>query len=416
MSFKIITKNFFCLALFVFYYALQTLRHFIFLKDILLLAFTAFGGPQAHIALFLKILVNKRRYLTEEKLLEINGLCQMLPGPSSTQTLIAISYQRSGVGLALFTLLIWLLPATCAMIFLALSTEFISPKFARFVPYMAVGFVLTAAVQILPKIVNTKMSWFLTITTAIVSCTIRSPWELPFIVLLSGIIASFKFYKQEKKQVENSFVDIRWRYFTLYVVIFVGIAVLGGITMSLPVRLFENFYRNGSLIFGGGQVLVPVLYTEFVAFKRYLTAQEFAYGFAMVQALPGPVFSFSAYIGALSMRVDGISGSILGGFIAAFAINLPGTLLIFFFIPFWESLKKYRAVRASLEGINAAGAGLVISAAYLLFVPLKINLLNLQTIDFLHLSIIIITFLLLRFTRVPHPFVVIAGILAGFYL
>jgi chromate transporter len=393
----------------------QTLRQLIFLKDILLLSLTAFGGPQAHIALFLKVLVNKRRYLTEEKLLEINGLCQMLPGPSSTQTLITIAYQRSGVWLALVSLLIWLLPATSAMIFLALSTNFISPKFAHFVPYMAVGFVLAAAWQVLPKIVNTKMSWFLTLTTALVSCTIRSPWELPFIVLLSGVIASFKFYKQAKTDEKGNMFDIRWRYFTLYVLIFVGVAVLGGITKSLPIRLFENFYRNGSLIFGGGQVLVPVLYTEFVAFKQYLTAQEFAYGFATVQALPGPVFSFSAYIGALSMREFGISSSILGGFIAALAINLPGALLIFFFMPFWESLKKYRAVRASLEGINAAGAGLVISAAYLLFVPLKIDLFALQSLDYLHLGIILLTFLLLRFTKIPHPLVVMMGIIAGFF-
>jgi chromate transporter len=393
----------------------QTLRQLIFLKDILLLSLTAFGGPQAHIALFLKVLVNKRRYLTEEKLLEINGLCQMLPGPSSTQTLITIAYQRSGVGLVLVSLLIWLLPATSAMIFLALSTNFISPKFAHFVPYMAVGFVLAAAWQVLPKIVNTKMSWFLTLTTALVSCTIRSPWELPFIVLLSGVIASFKFYKQAKTDEKGNMFDIRWRYFTLYVLIFVGVAVLGGITKSLPIRLFENFYRNGSLIFGGGQVLVPVLYTEFVAFKQYLTAQEFAYGFATVQALPGPVFSFSAYIGALSMREFGISSSILGGFIAALAINLPGALLIFFFMPFWESLKKYRAVRASLEGINAAGAGLVISAAYLLFVPLKIDLFALQSLDYLHLGIILLTFLLLRFTKIPHPLVVMMGIIAGFF-
>ncbi len=347
--------------------------------------------------------------------MEINGLCQMVPGPSSTQTLTAIGYKRGGFWLAMFTLLVWMLPAVSVMIFLALSTDFISPKFARFVPYMAVGFVLSAAVQVIPKVVNTKMGWFLTVTTAIVSCIIRSPWELPIIVLLSGIIASFKFYKQEKQEVVEK-LEIRWRYFVLYAVIFVGMAILGGITHLLPIRLFENFYRNGSLVFGGGQVLVPVLYTEFVAFKKYLTAQEFMYGFAAVQALPGPVFSFSAYIGALSMREYGTWGSILGGVVAAIGINLPGTLLIFFVITFWQSLKKYRAVRASLEGINAASAGLVISATYLLFVPLKINFLSLQPIDYLHLGLILVTFLLLKFTKIPHPFIVLLGIIMGFLL
>jgi chromate transporter len=394
---------------------LQYLRYLIFLKDVLLLALTAFGGPQAHIALFLKILVQKRGYLTEEEFFEINGLCQMLPGPSSTQTLTAIAYKRHGFFFAILTLLVWLLPAVSVMIFLALSTELISPKFSRFVPYMAVAFVLAAAVQVFPKVATTKMSWFLTITTAIVSCTIRSPWELPFIVFLSAVIASFKFYKQEKKEVSEPF-NIQWRYFIIYASIFVGMAVLGGITHSLPIRLFENFYRNGSLVFGGGQVLVPVLYTEFVVFKKYLTAQEFMQGFAAVQALPGPVFSFCSYIGALSMREYGLWGSILGGLMAALGINLPGALLIFFVLTFWQSLKKYRPIRASLEGIHAAGVGLVISAAYLLFLPLKINFLDLQLIDLLHLGVILLTFLLLRFTKIPHPLIILLGVFLGFVL
>jgi chromate transporter len=394
---------------------LQQLRYFIFLKDVFLLALTAFGGPQAHIALFIKVLVKKRGYLSESEFFEINGLCQMLPGPSSTQTITAIAYKKHGFVFAMLTLLVWMMPAVIVMIILALSTEHISTKFARFVPYMAVGFVLAAAVQVFPKVATTKMSWFLTLATAVVSCAIRSPWELPFIVFLSAAIASLKFYKQEKKEDSPPFA-IQWRYFIVYVSIFIGMAILGGITHSLPIRLFENFYRNGSLVFGGGQVLIPVLYTEFVAFKKYLTAQEFMQGFAAVQALPGPVFSFCSYIGALSMREYGIWGSILGGVVAALGINLPGALLIFFVLTFWQSLKKYRPIRASLEGIHAAGVGLVISAAYLLFVPLQINLLALQIIDILHLGIILATFLLLRFTKIPHPFIIIFGVLMGFML
>ena len=128
-------------------------------------------------------------------------------------------------------------------------------------------------------------------------------------------------------------------------------------------KIFENFYRNGSLIFGGGQVLIPLLFTEFVEFKQFLTSEEFISGYALVQALPGPTFSFTAYLGALIMREWGTGGEILGGFIAAVGIFLPGTFLIFFVTGFWEDIKKYRVIKASLEGISAVSSGLVIAAA-----------------------------------------------------
>ena len=153
--------------------------------------------------------------------------------------------------------------------------------------------------------------------------------------------------------------------------------------------------------------MIPLLYTEFVEFKDYLTSEEFLSGFGIVQALPGPVFSFSAYIGALAMREQGILWEIAGGIVAAAGIFLPGTFMIFFVIRFWEKLKKYRVVKASLEGINAASSGLVIAAAFLLFQPIEENA-NVINIGFL-----VGTFILLMFTRVPAPFIIIGGLLAG---
>ena len=182
-------------------------------------------------------------------------------------------------------------------------------------------------------------------------------------------------------------------------------AVLGGITKYLPIRLFENFYRNGSLIFGGGQVLVPLLYTEFVEFKRYLTSEEFLSGYGFVQALPGPVFSFSAFVGTISMRDAEIWEKILGGFMATAGVFLPGTFFIFFVSRFWEELKKYRVVKASLEGINAVSSGLVIAATFFLFEPIVPTTLN--------YVIIIGTVCLLFFTKVPTPFIVILGLITG---
>jgi chromate transporter len=184
-------------------------------------------------------------------------------------------------------------------------------------------------------------------------------------------------------------------------------AILGSITRERIVLIFENFYRNGSLIFGGGQVLIPLLYTEFVEFKHYLSSEEFLSGFGIVQALPGPVFSFSAYIGALSMRDQGLLWQILGGLVAAAGIFLPGTFLIFFVIRFWEELKKYRVVKASLEGINAASSGLVIAASFLLFQPIE------QNANAINITVLVGTFIILMFTKIPAPFIIIGGLIAG---
>ncbi|WP_317238925.1 chromate transporter [Hymenobacter sp. 5516J-16] len=172
-------------------------------------------------------------------------------------------------------------------------------------------------------------------------------------------------------------------------------------------RLFENFYRNGSLVFGGGQVLAPLFYTEFVEFKHYLTAEEFLSGLGMVQALPGPNFSFAAYIGALAMRRDGsgLDGQLLGALVGAVGIFMPGTLLIFFLIRFWDQLKRYRVIKASLEGINAVSAGLVCAATFLLYHPLPDTSVN--------LILIAATFLVLLWDRVPSYLIVLVALGAG---
>ena len=225
---------------------------------------------------------------------------------------------------------------------------------------------------------------------------------------------------------------VNWSNLLLWAGVLVIAAALGGITKALPVKLFENFYRSGSLVFGGGQVLAPLLYTEFVEVteaddskvsalrsrlkekyspKPYHTPishDEFLSGYAVAQALPGPVFSFSAYIGALSARNYGVGGVILGAFTSAIGIFLPGTFMIFFVIRFWDSLKKYRPVRASLEGITAAAAGLVAASAIILFQPLENT--------FLNFGVTIATFCLLVFTRVPSPLIVVGGLALGFIL
>ncbi len=396
---------------------------------------STFGGPQAHLAHFHKILVKKRGYLTEEGLMELNSLCQILPGPASTQTLISVGFKIGGPNLAYLTLLVWILPAvmlmtTAAIVMTSIQEKNWSIEFTRYIQPMAVGFVSYGAYIISLKTVKTKIGIALMIVAAVVSYYIQTPYIYPIIIVGAGLVTSMKFRSQPKEEKQK--LAVNWSNLLLWAGVLVIAAALGGITKALPVKLFENFYRSGSLVFGGGQVLAPLLYTEFVEVteaddskvsalrsrlkekyspKPYHTPishDEFLSGYAVAQALPGPVFSFSAYIGALSARNYGVGGVILGAFTSAIGIFLPGTFMIFFVIRFWDSLKKYRPVRASLEGITAAAAGLVAASAIILFQPLENT--------FLNFGVTIATFCLLVFTRVPSPLIVVGGLALGFIL
>lgn len=399
----------------------KRVRYYIFLKDVFILAVSAFGGPQAHIAMLFDLMVNKRRYLSEEDLIELNALCQILPGPTSTQTITAIGFKIGGPNLAYLTLLVWMTPAVCLMTLAGLTmaeldARDISISFTKYIQPMAVGFVAYAALKISLKVIHSKTAFILLCLSAVASFILKSPYVFPAILLISGAITAFKYKRQPVE--EKGGIHIQWANFILWAAVFIGAALLGAATRNnpslLPFRLFENFYRSGSLIFGGGQVLIPLLYTEFVEFKQYLTSEEFLSGYALMQSLPGPVFSFSAYIGTLSMRSAGVGGELAGSLAAVLGIFLPGTFLIFFVIRFWESLKKYRIVRASLEGINAGSSGMVVAAAFLMLLPLITD--TGQSLALLNIAIVVVTFSVLTFTRVPAPLIILVGLIAGFIL
>jgi chromate transporter len=383
----------------------RRIRYLIFLKDVLVLSVTAFGGPQVHFSMFLDRLVSKRGYLTEGELLELTALCQILPGPTSTQTLTAIGFRIGGPNLAYLTLLVWIFPAVLMMTAAGIGVSYLpNLNFARFVQPMAVAFVAFAGYKISKGLLRNRSDVVLMVLAMGFSYVFRSPWACPLILLAGGSYTALNY--REHKQVEKSRMQIKWANCILFISVALGAAILGHFTRFRPVLLFENFYRNGSLIFGGGEVLTPLLFTEFVQFKHYLSSEEFLSGSALSRVMPGPVFSFTSYIGALSMREYGIAGQLGGSLMATAGIFLPGTFLIFFVIRFWDQLKRYRVVRASLEGIKATNTGLVASAAILLFEPLAT--------DWINVFIVLLTFCVLQFTKIPSPLIILVGLLAGF--
>jgi len=387
---------------------IRRFRYIIYLMDILLLSLTAFGGPQVHLMMMIERLVRKRRYITEEELLELQALCSVLPGPSSTQTVTAIGLKIGGQPLAYLTLIVWSLPAMILMTMAAIGIHYlerhsISLQFTKFVGPMAVAFLMYGASSIARKVIHNTQGWSFLVISTILAYMYPSPYMTPVLIITGGVAASLNFKKHEV--MEKGPIRILWRPIIFWISVLIAAAVIGKITNSLPVRLFENFYRNGSLVFGGGQVLIPILYNEFVEFKHYLTDQEFLAGMALTQVVPGPVFSIATFVGSISLQSAGITGQIVGGFVATAGIFLPGTFFIFFAYPFWDQLKRYRGIRASLEGIHAASCGLTIAAAISLFQPMMNHWQPLFTV--------ICTILVLTFSKVPSYVIILAGLVLG---
>lgn len=396
-------------------------RKLLFLYDVALLTFTAFGGPHAHLAMMVRNMVNKRHYISESELLELSALTQVLPGPSSTQTLVGIAYKTGGLPLSILTFFIWIIPSAALMAFAAVSYSLLDEKekldkILFYIQPIAVGIVAYATYVLAKSILKQKTAIWLFCASIFATLILRTPYVFPLLILLGGIVSSAL-----ESPIEES--ELRFKLFksinTRKVIYFLGIlfffALLGAVInktspVSLPIRLFENFYRNGIIIFGGGQVLVPLMFTEFVEMKQYLTAPEFLAGYALQQAIPGPTFSFTSFLGGITLKNAGygIPGQLLGSFVAVLGINLPGVILVLFIVPFWNDLKKIARIKNSLSGINAVSVGFLGATFILLAHQVSFNLMS--------VSIIFITFILLTFTKIRTPLLIIAGVLLGLFL
>lgn len=379
-----------------------------FLIDVAVCALGAYGGPEAHYGVFLDQLVVKRGYLTEEEMTELIGLTGILPGPSSTQTIIAIGYRVGGPLLALLTFLVWALPALVmmtALSFLYLWLARVQPSLSilRYVGPMAVGFMLTAGWRIGKKVVTGWLSAALFVAAAVITYFIRTPWIFPAVLIAGGLISIAT--TKEKDIWNRSEIRPQWGYLIAFALLAI-VGILIEVFLKEPIaRLFADFYRYGYLVIGGGQVVIPMMYSDLVETAKRLSAQEFLTGFGLVQGLPGPMFSFSAFAGGMAANGAGVMRQLLGAGAAGIGIFLPGVLLIYFVYPIWEQLKQIRAIKISLKGITAVAGGLIAAAALVLFVKNGFSL-----------DVLIATFAttaLLFVKKIPAPLIVMLMLIAG---
>ena len=411
-------------------------RHLPFLRAVFWHSLTAFGGPQGHMGMMLKTFVQQRKDVTQEELMEYNGFCQLLPGASSTQTLTLIGYKRGGILLAILTLLIWILPACTLMGGISFLLDYFDDMglkvgVFKFVRPMAIGFIAYSTFRIFGVAVHNTITRVIVVLATIATfLAFKTPWIFPGLIVAAGIATNFSDRRIPQKGIPPK--KIKWGNILIFFALF-GLAGYLSETASRqnwkdrkPINLFENAYRFGSLVFGGGDVLIPLMYEQYVTrpeTKRVqetkrevlkISREDFLTGSGMVRAIPGPVFSIGSFTGGMALRAEGPAMQLLGCVIGSIAIFLPSALLVLFFFPVWQNLKKYAVIFRSLEGINAAVVGIMAGATcYLSQDTFLVSLVNGNMMGIWDLLIVIATFILLKSNRIPAPFIVLGCLLLG---
>lgn len=382
--------------------------------------------------MMLRAFVKKTPYVTGQELMEYNAFCNLLPGASSTQTVTLIGYKRGGVPLAVITLLVWILPACVLMGAFSFLLHYIDKTslhtdIFKFIPSMAVGFLLYAAVVAFQVSIKNTITWIIMICCAIATYLLfQSPWIFPTLIVLSGIATNFS--QKRIPQKEQKPKEIKWGNIWLFALLFLAAGVLSEAARKdnwpnrKPINLFENTYRMGSLVFGGGHVLMPMMYEQFSVRPEVIQRKnpnvlridkdDMTTGMGIVRAIPGPVFSIAAFTGGMVLREEGMHWQLIGCLIGALGIFLPSALLVLFFFPIWTNLKKYAAVYRSLEGINAAVVGIMVAATF--YIMKDISLTQVRTESLINILIIISTFAVLRFTKIASPLIVLTCLLLGY--
>ena len=382
-----------------------------FLWDVFICSLGAYGGPEAHYGIFMDQLVTKKKYLKEEEFVELMALTQILPGPSSTQTIVAIGHKIGGGLLGLLTMIVWALPVLIVMTAFSFMGDFLaennlSKEAFRYISPMALAFIFMAAYRLAKKVIKDRLTFILFIASAIITVFFRLPWVFPLLLLIGGGLAIFQ---SNEKEIWNKVVlHPPWIYLIFFAFFALAALVFAYITKNTWIDIFESFYRYGYLVIGGGQVVVPLMNSELVELNGYLSQDEFLRGFGLVQGLPGPMFSFSAYAGGMATRGSGVFLQILGAALAGIGIFLPGLLLIYFVFPIWEEVKKIRGIKISLLGITAVASGFVLASGIHMSSKITWNLYD--------VLVLIFSMILLYSKKVPAPILVLLVLLIGYFL
>lgn len=399
-------------------------RHTRFLRVVCLYTVSAFGGPQGHLALMQKWFVEREKLLSTTELLDLNLFVQILPGPSSTQLLGLIAHKRGGSWLSLLAMLIWIFPATFLMLLLALFYSHLQGLDARFsgsfsyLGIMALAFLFAYCWQLWQSLAMDKFALLVVALTGILTFVFfHSPWLFPLVIVASGIASYFRNLR-EYSPPKTGKVKLYWK----HLLVFLGLFIICGVLSETArisewknrkiFNIAENNYRFGSLVFGGGQVLIPMLCEKYASAPKtkYLEKKDILNGAGLLQIVPGPVFSITTFVATLVFAREGYGWQIFGGLLATMMIFLPGYFLAIFFYPLWQKFRENNIIFRAMLGLKSALLGLLCgSLLYLAWEHPLLQHYDHRTL--LAVLVLVLTVYLTRYTKIAPPLIVLAVIL-----
>ena len=377
------------------------------------LGLTSFGGPIAHLGYFRDEFVTRRRWLTDRSYGDLVALCQFLPGPASSQVGIALGMSRAGYGGALAAWAGFTLPSAILLILFALGISHhgtaLPPGALHGLKVVAVAVVAQAVWGMARNLCTDVPRVSLMAIAACVALLEPSAWGQVSVIAAAGAAGLLLFKPGQSSGHEPLPITISRRagaiWLSLFVALLVGLPLLNQWLPNQTVTMVDAFYRSGSLVFGGGHVVLPLLQAEVVPYG-WVSNETFLAGYGAAQAVPGPLFTFAAFLGA---SMNPAPSGWAGGMICLLAIFAPSFLLILGALPFWEQLRRSVRTQAALVGINAAVVGLLLAALYQ---PVWTNAI-LQPQDF---GLALLALVALMFWKLPPWLVVIASGVAGWVL
>ncbi|MHB1677424.1 MAG: chromate efflux transporter [Sulfuriferula sp.] len=365
---------------------------------------SSFGGPIAHLGYFRLEFVERRKWLDEHAYADLVSLCQFLPGPASSQVGMAIGLTRGGIPGAMAAWLGFTLPSALIMVLFGLSLSAVDAHLGggwlRGLKIVAVAVVAQALWGMGKTLSSDRLRATVTVCAAI-GATILPTASGQIGMIVAGGLFGWACLRNSVT-LPHSLIPITTSRTTglillavFFVLLFVPL-IGAGISNNYIIRLFDNFYRAGALVFGGGHVVLPLLQAQVVP-AGWVSNNVFLAGYGAAQAVPGPLFSFAAFLGAVSTQTP---AGWLGASIALIAIFMPAFLLVVGILPFWERLRRFEAMRRAMLGIDAAVVGLLLAAFYN---PIWTSAIH-SAVDF---CLAALAFLVLVFWKVPPWLVVV---------
>ncbi|WP_017798519.1 chromate transporter [Oceanobacillus kimchii] len=371
------------------------------------LGLTSFGGPIAHLGYFHDEYVRRRKWMDEKSYADLVALAQFLPGPASSQVGIGIGVMRAGTLGGIVSFIGFTIPSVVALVIFALLMQSFNVGEMGWIhglKLVAVAIVAHAIIGMATKLTPDLQRK----TIALVALVVTLLWQTVYsqvVVILIAAMIGYVIYKNYSNDVQASHTHVKIltkKFGFICMSLFFGLLllfpILREITTSHWVAMFDSFYRSGSLVFGGGHVVLPLLEREFVP-TGWVSEEAFLAGYGAAQAVPGPLFTFAAYLGA-------VMNGWIGGLVATIAIFLPAFLLILGTLPFWNSLRNNHKIKGALMGVNAAVVGILIAAFYQ---PIWTSAV-LSPIDFAFAAIL---FSMLVYWKLPPWVIVLTGAIGG---